>query len=174
MSTVNKLVQGIRENLTQAGASQKDEIEVMRAMLNDKEYQVGVYGKEGLVDTFCPSDNAREVISSAMIGAAKMNSNEAKQLADEYEFTKKDASNMVSISKEFVNTYMNTGRKLPLGGRENSDVSLVLKEVPEGTRSYPKKVGEDAAGKPIFEKAEAKVPAHNTLKVQGTCPEWLK
>ena len=38
---------------------------------------------------------------------------------------------MINISKQFIHTYLETGRKLPLGGREKSNISLVNKTIPE-------------------------------------------
>lgn len=174
MERVNELVKGIREGLKQQSSSQKDELAVMRAMLNDKEYQVGVYSKEGQIGTFCPAEEARTMISSVISGATKVSLPEAQQLANEYEFTKNDAQNMINISKEFVNTYLETGRKLPLGGRETSDVSLLKKDVAESTRSFPKQIGVDEQGNKLFETGETKVPAHSSVKVFGSCPSWLK
>ena len=34
---------------------------------------------------------------------------------------KKEAEKFVNVSKEFVNTYLGTKRKLPLGGREKTN-----------------------------------------------------
>lgn len=174
MENVNALVKSIREGLTQQNSSQKDEVAVMRAMLNDREYQVGVYGKEGQIGTFCPASEAREMAASVIAGAAKIATAEARQLADEYDFTKSDAQNMVNISKEYVNTYLQTGRKLPLGGRETSDVSLMQKNVEATQRTYPKQVGVDQDGNKVYEKATTEVKAHTTIKAQGSCPSWIK
>ncbi len=100
MENVQNLIQTIREGLTQQNSSQKDEVAVMKAMLNDREYQVGIYAKEGQVGTFCPAEEARDMSASIISGATKIAIAEAKQLANEYEFTKNDAQNMVNISKE--------------------------------------------------------------------------
>ena len=40
--TVQSVINGIKENLSQCTASTKDEISVMQTMLNDKTYKVGV------------------------------------------------------------------------------------------------------------------------------------
>lgn len=174
MENVKTLIETIREGLSQQNSSQKDEVSVMKAMLNDREYQVGIYAKEGQIGTFCPAEEARNMSASIISGATKIAIVEAKQLANEYEFTKNDAQSMVNISKEYVNTYLQTGRKLPLGGRETSDVSLIRKEVEATQRTYPKQVGVDQDGNKIFEKATTEVKAHSTIKAQGSCPSWIK
>lgn len=174
MENVKSIIESIRDNLSQRGSSQKDEVTVMKAMLNDREYQVGIYSKEGQIGTFCPAEEAREMSASIISGATKISMNEAKQLANDYEFSKNDAQNMINISKEYINTYLQTGRKLPLGGRETSDVSLLRKDVEASQTTYPKCVGEDANGKKIYENQPIEIKAHSSIKVQGSCPEWLK
>ena len=174
MSTVTSLVKEIKDGLSQVSSSNKDEIRVMQAMLNDKDYKVDIYGKDGKEGTYCPAEDAREMIASVISSAAKIPQAEAAKLADDYEFKKSEATTMINISKEFVNTYLQTGRKLPLGGRAKSDVALSLKEVEEGVRTYPKKVGVDAAGKPIYQKAEAKIAAHESIRVSSSCPSWIE
>ena len=47
MEKVTDLIKEINTNLTHASASNRDEVRVMRAFLNDTSYVVGVYGKEG-------------------------------------------------------------------------------------------------------------------------------
>ena len=165
---VKDLVQEIAVNLSQKSASQKDEVRVMQAMLNDKTYVVGEYNKSGKVGEYCPYDDSRKMIANVISAAAKVPAAESKQLASEYEFTKSDANVMVGISKEFVNTYVGTGRKLPLGGRENMNVSLQQKKVDEKKKQFP------VNGVGSSERGEVTIPAHVTLKASGPCPVWLK
>lgn len=173
MENVRNLVNEIRTGLTQKSSSQKDEVRVMKAMLNDREYVVDVYGgAEG--ETFCPAKEAREMISSVIKSTTKISGEEATKLADAHEFNNKEASSMIGISKEFVNTYLETGRKLPLGGRAQSDVSLIQKEVAESERAYPKRVGVNEDGTPKYDRAMVPVKAHKSVKVIAPCPEWIK
>lgn len=180
-TTVRGLINEIREanGLTEDGkkkgskASKKDETRIMRAMLNDFDYEVGVYGKEGLKEAFCPAQVARDVISSVISDTTGITSAEAKELAKAHEFSNSEADGLIAISKEFVNTYVETGRKLPLGAREFSDVSLVQVHVEEGTRTYPKKVGENPDGTPVFENREVLVKPHNKIKAESKKPAWL-
>lgn len=174
MEKVMELISEIKTNLSQTSSSQKDEVRVMKAMLNDREYTVGVYGKDGKECSYCPSADARQMMAGIMSSAAKIPQSEAEKLMSEYEFKKSDATSMISIAKEFTNSFLQTGRKLPLGGREKSDVSLSLKEVEATTRSYPKKVGVNGDGSPRYEKAETKVGAHQSIKVHAPCPSWVK
>ena len=46
------LIKEIKDGITQRTSSNKDEVRVMKAMLNDRTYEVGVYNKTGRVDSF--------------------------------------------------------------------------------------------------------------------------
>ena len=173
-STVLGLVKEIKDNLSQVSSSNKDEIRVMQAMLNDKEYEVGVYTNTGLKETYNPAKDFRTMLSGIVSNTTKISKEESAALVDTYEVTKSDASTMVNVSKEFVNTYINTGRKLPFGGREKSNIAISGKEVKETIKTYPKKVGVNEDGSGRYESGERRVPSHITAKVYGSCPDWVK
>lgn len=164
MEKVKELIESIHGGLTQASSSSKDEVRVMRAMLNDTSYTVDVYGKEGKIGEYCPAEDARALAASIIQGSTKVSAAEAKELAAGYEFKKADAVSMIGISKEFVNTYLDTGRKMSFGNREKSSLSLSQKEKEASTCTYPKKVGVDVDGKGIYETATANVPAYKEIK----------
>lgn len=174
MSETKKLVQEIKEGLSQTSASCKDELKIMKSMLNDKDYRVDVYDNNGVAGSYCPYDDARTMVSSILCTATKISKGEADSLASNYEFKKSESETMINISKEFVNTYLQTGRKLPLGKREKSNVSLSIKEVEETTRMYPKKVGVNSDGSDRYEKVETHVPSYTGIKVIAPCPKWVK
>lgn len=172
---VNDLVKDIHDNLSQKSSSQKDEVRVMQAMLNDKSYAVKVFDKNGDTgETYSPSKDARNMIASVITSTTKISKDEASVLAEDHEFSKNEASSCVNVSKEFVNTYLNTGRKLSFGGREQSNVSIIGKDVDASISRYPKKVGVDDAGNGIYENAEKHVPAHKSARVIAPCPTWVK
>lgn len=174
MSETMNLVKEIKEGLSQTSASCKDELKVMKSMLNDKDYVVDVYNNDGVVGQYSPYEDARTMVSSIISSAAKVSKAEADNLAANYEFKKNESETLVNISKEFVNTYLQTGRKLPLGKREKSNVSLSIKEVEETTRMYPKKVGVNKDGSDRYEKVETHVPSYTGIKVIAPCPKWVK
>lgn len=171
---VLSLVKEIKDNLSQVSSSNKDEVRVMQSMLNDKEYEVGVYTNAGLKETYNPALDYRSMLGNIISSTTKISKEEASSLANEYDVTKADANTMVNVSKEFVNTYIATGRKLPFGGREKSNIALSGKEVPETIKTYPKKVGLNEDGTGRYEFGERRVPSHITAKVYGSCPEWIK
>ena len=177
--TVKELLKDINDGLSQnngvarKSASRKDEIKVMQAMLNDTSYEVDVYNKDGVESTYNPAKDFRNMCSNIISKSAQIPLAEATNLVDKYEVTKSDASSMVNISKEFVNTYIHSGRKLPLGSREYSDVSLGLKKVDESTRLYPTKVGVNDDGSDRYSKTPTVVPAHESVRVYAPCPTWI-
>lgn len=172
---VKTIVQDIKSNLSQKSCSQKDEVKVMQAMLNDKTYKVDIYSKEGKTgETYCPSEDARSIVSSVLTNTAKISKDEASVLAEDHEFSKGEAGSMVGISKEFMNTYLDTGRKISLGGREKSNISFIGKDVEASVSRYPKKVGVDENGKDIYENATKNVPAHKSVRAAAPCPVWVK
>lgn len=173
-SKTMELVNEIKQSLSQVSSSNKDEVRVMQAMLNDTDYEVGVYTNTGLKETYNPAKDFRSMLSSIVSGSAKISKEEASTLIDNHEITKSEANTMVNVSKEFVNTYLGTGRKLPFGGREKMNIALSAKDVEETIKTYPKKVGINEDGTARYETAERKVPAHTTAKVHGSCPDWVK
>lgn len=168
------LINEINTNLSQTSSSKKDEIRVMRAMLNDDSYEVSIYGKQGIEGSYCPAKEFKSMCSNIISGAAKIPKAEADVLVEKYECSKAEATSMINISKEFVNTYLQTGRKLHLGGREKSDVSLSLKKADETVRSYPQKVGVNEDGSAKYSKSPTKINAHESVRVHGPCPSWLR
>lgn len=173
-SVVEQMVADIRTNLSQKSSSHKDEVTVMQAMLNDMSYKVSVYRKDKPIETYCPAEEARAMVSSIISATTKVSGAEADALAKDFQFTKANADTMIGISKEFINTYIQTGRKLPLGGRATSDVSLEAREIKEKECGFPKKIGVDTEGSDIYKNITSKVPAHDGIKAASPCPSWVK
>ena len=157
-------------------SSKKDEVRVMQSMLNDKEYSVKTYNADGTTEDYCPSSDARSALAIALASAAKISKDEATALANEHTFGKEEAAAQVRISKEFVNTYvLEAGRKLPLGGRETSNITLSRKVVAETVNRRP--VKETAPDGTVIHKSvpmDHATPEHLSLKVSASCPTWLK
>lgn len=174
METVEQLIKEIHGVITQTTGSRKDEIRVLKAMVNDKSYKVDLYDKTGKYGSFCPAEAMQDMATSIVSSAAKITHDEARSLINNYEFKKNEVEDLLDISKEFVHTYLHTGRKLNLGGREKSDISLSLKTIESGTRSFPKMVGYDNNGKPIYERGVTKVDGYESMKVYAPCPSWVK
>lgn len=163
--TVREMVSTIKKDLRQASASSKDEVSVMMAMINDKTYKVDELNTDGSVaNTYCPAEVAEELTANIIKGATKVTAAEAEELARNHQFTKKEASAIVTISKEFVNTYLDTGRKLKFGNRDGKSLVLSQKDKEASVCTFPKKVGIDADGTPRYQLAETTIPAYKEVK----------
>lgn len=169
---VQELVQNIKSNLTQKSASSRDETRVMRAMLNDRDFKISTYTNNG-VEQHCPAEDFRDMLSGIVSATTKIPRQEAQALVENYEAKKSDAETMIQLSKDFTNTALRTGRRINLGGTENSNISIQIKEIPESIKRYPKKVGVNDDGSIRYENAESVVPAHEGLKVTSPCPDWV-
>lgn len=172
--TVKGLLEEISNNLSQKSASRKDEIRIMQSMLSDPSYEVSIYGKDGIEDTYNPTNDFRSMCASVMTHTARIPMAEANQLMSDYQVSKSEAGSMINISKEFINTYIQTGRKLPLGPRETSDISLSQKKVEASTRLYPQKIGVNDDGSDRYSKTPTTIPAHDSIRVHAPCPSWVK
>lgn len=167
MTSAYDIIKDVKSNVTQCSSSKKDEITVMQAMMNDTNFSVDVYSKGGKVDEYYPSRELRKVVTNVVASTTHIPVKEATELVNAYEFTRVDAAAMVNMSKEFVNTYLQTGRKLPLGGRKNSDIELMWKSIEDRTTEIPIK-------SETGERLNTFIPAHGGIKAINPCPEWLK
>ncbi len=168
-SKVEELLKDIRVNLTQHSASAKDEVRVMVEMLNDPSYKVSEYSAKGKIGEYCPYEDARKLVASVVASGAKVPVAEAKKIAADYEFSKSEAASMIGISKEFINTYVKTTRKLPLGGREKMSASLSLKEVQAQKKKLPNNgLAANSKG------GEIVIPAHEAIRSSSSCPAWTR
>lgn len=167
MTSAYDIIKEVRDGVTQCSSSKKDEITVMQAMMNDTNYSVDVYSKGGKTDEYYPSRELRKVVSNVVAATTHIPVKEATELVNAYEFTRADAAAMVNMSKEFTVTYLQTGRKLPLGGRKTSNIELMWKNIEDRTTEIPIK-SENG------ERLNTFIPAHGGIKALNPCPEWLK
>lgn len=171
---LKEVLETIKSSVKQHSASTKDEVTVMQAMLNDRDYGVEVYHKSGPTGEFYyPAREFRGMISDIVSSTTKISRDEASAIIDDYDFKRSQARTMVGISKEFINTYLETDRKLKLGGRETSDVSLLKKEFPSGKRRYPSRIGVKDNGEAIIEAREIWVDSYSGIKASSPCPSWV-
>jgi hypothetical protein len=169
MDQVRELIRDIKEGKSQTSVNVKDELNVMKAMLNTRDYEVDVYNNKGVVGTFNPSNAARNTLAIGISAAAKVPMSEAEALSEQHEFGKKEAQNYIDISKQFVLGYGETGRKMKLGTRIDSDVSVSMKDIPSGVTKVPNRVDGTIQGT-----KEVELPAYQKMKVSSPCPKHLK
>lgn len=160
---LKKVLEEAREN-SSSRSNLGLENDVMRNMLNDPNFKVGVY-KEGVgqIDQISMYETSRNLAASIISNAANINKDEAKHLADNYNFNKNEANDFIAISKEFINSYITTGNKINFGAREDINVGICLKHVEEKERVIPP----GGVGNNTDKDKVINTPAYNTLKVTG-------
>ena len=154
-------------------SSQKDEIDMMRAMLNDFSYVNGIYNNSECIGVTCPSVQLRKVLTDTICNVFNLERYEVEQELNKYNFTDKDAEQLISISKQFVVGYLESGRKLPFGQRRNCDISLTMKTVPAHKVFHPIKISKEDGGTETIIK-ETMVPKYDQLRTSCKCPAWKK
>ena len=166
MENAKQIIEEVTKGVKQKSSSRKDEITVMKAIMNDPTYSTDIYNGKDEINTYYPSKDLRKVVTNAVSSITKIPNKEAEELVNQYEFTKSDAQAMVNLSKEFIYSYLQTGRKLSLGGRFNSDVQLMWKNIAAREAKIPTGV--------ISKKENNIIPEHGGIKVINKCPNWIK
>lgn len=163
---INDLMKEIKEvTQKQKAASRVDEIRVMKMMLNDPEYKVSVYDRNrGLIGTRCPREEAVKFVTSTTCAITGLETKSATELASNYEFSKKDAMFFLDNSRDFMETYLSTGRKYPIMQTVDSEAALFIKPVASRVKSNPSSVGASTTI-PSFEKVvcRSKSPKYNKI-----------
>lgn len=164
--TVKSVVSSIKKDLRQSSSSSKDEVTVMMAMMNDKSYKVDeIDSKNGeVVSSYCPAEVAQDLAATIIKGATKVSAAEADELAKNHTFSRKEATAMVTMSKEFINTYLDCGRKIKFGNREGKSLVLSQKDKEASSCTFPKRTGYDDNGKPIYQLASTEIAAYKEVK----------
>lgn len=136
---MNSLMSEIREvTQKQKSSSRVDEIRVMKTMLNDKDFKISIYDKnKGLVGQRSPREEAVKFIASTASAITGLDAKNAAELAEKYEFTKKDAIFLIENGRDFTRTYLSTGRKLPIIQSEDTEASLITRSVETKKRRVP-------------------------------------
>lgn len=162
---MEKMVETVIKEIKESGsskASQKDEVALMRAMLNDPTFACTNVDSKGNPVIFNPCETWKGICSAVVSESTGMTKTEAEGLVANYNVGNTTASQMIDISKNFINTAISTGRKVNLPSREDSKCTLYQEARPEVTAKAPK------TGQTIV------IPAFTKVKAQSTCPLWVK
>lgn len=167
MTELEQLVYDIRKSTSQVSINKVDEVRVMTSMLNDKEFSLGVYDKtQGYIGQRSPHDEAVKFVKNIIGGATGLDSKDSMHLAENYEFTKKDANFLLTNMRDFMNVYMTTGRKINIIQSADTDASLFTKPIKATEKLIPDK---DHPG------STKKVPTlgYTKLVSSSKCPKYL-
>ena len=139
-SELDQLINEIKEGTNQIAINKVDEIRVMRCMLNDPNFRLGVYDRNfGYVGDKCPHDDAVNFAKNIIAGSTGLDGRESKHLAENYEFTKRDASFLLENMRDFLQVYTSTGRKINIMQTAETEACLFTKTVTAGNKSVPDK-----------------------------------
>ena len=167
MTEMEKLIGEIKEATSkQVSINKADEIKLMTTMLNDPEFSVGIYDKKlGYIGQKCPHDEAVSFVADVIQRSTGLDKSDSKHLADNLEFTKKDANFLLNNMRSFLSTYVNTGRKINLIQDEKTEANVFIRNIPASTKIIPDK---DNSGN----NKTIKTAPYIKLVSQSRCPKY--
>lgn len=139
-SELEQLISQIKSETKQISINKSDEVKVMTSMLNDKDFSLSVYDKRlGYIGQKCPHDDAVKFVSDVISRATGLDKNDSNHLADNYEFSKKDANFLLSNMRDFIQVYTTTGRKINIMQSSATEANLYTREIAASTKNIPDK-----------------------------------
>ncbi len=154
-TNTDKTLQDIINNTTQIAVNRIDEVTVMQSMLNDSDFKIALYNsKKGYYGSRCPREEALSISIDILSGATGMSSKEARALVEGYEYTKRDAQKFINIGKDFVSTYLQSGRKLNVISEERGECYISMNYKSEHTKTVP---NNDKPGTTITKNIDEKI-----------------
>lgn len=139
-SELEQLISKIKSEVKTVSINKVDEVLVMRSMLNDPNFSLGIYDKnQGYIGQRCPHNEAVGFLKNVISGATGLDRKDSEVLAENYEFSKKDANYMLSNMRDFITVYTSTGRKLNVIQNANTEACLYAKSVGATKKQVPDK-----------------------------------
>ena len=137
-SELDGLISEIKKSTKQTSINKIDEVRVMKCMLNDPDFKIGVYDRTvGYIGDKCPHEDAVMFVKNIIAGATGLDGKDSRHLAEGYEFTKKDAVFLIDNMRDFINVYSSTGRKINIMQNGTTEANLFTKEVAATNKSIP-------------------------------------
>lgn len=165
-SELEQLVSEIKKNTTQIAINRVDEVKVMKSMLNDKNFSIGVYDKNlGYIGQKSPHDEAVRFVKGIVAGATGLDNKDAQVLAEGYQFNNKDANFLLSNMRDFLFVYTGTGRKINVMQSADTEASLYIREIESTKKQVPDK---DNPGKT----KEVTTSPYTKLVSVSKCPKY--
>lgn len=139
-SALETMIDNIKSSTSQIAINKVDEVKVMQCMLNDKDFSLGVYEKNiGYVGQRCPHDEGVKFVKNIIMGSTGLDGKDSKHLAENYEFTKRDANFLLDNMRDFIKVYMNSGRKMNIMQGPSTEACIHIKPVNSSVKSIPDK-----------------------------------
>ena len=167
-SELEVLIADIKKNTKQTAINKVDEVRVMKSMLNDKDFSIGVYDKaQGYIGQKCPHDDAVKFVKNIVAGATGLDSKDSMHLAQNYEFTNRDANFLLSNMRDFLYVYTGTGRKINIIQSADTEAAIFIREAKASDKLIPDK---DNPGKT----KKVRTSAYTKLVSNSKCPRYNK
>ena len=78
-SELEQLISEIKKNTNQIAINKVDEVKVMKSMLNDKNFSIGVYDRNiGYIGQKCPHNDAVKFVKGVIAGATGLDNKDAQ------------------------------------------------------------------------------------------------
>ena len=139
-SELEQIISDIKRNTSQIAINKVDEVRVMKSMLNDKDFTIGIYDKNnGYIGQKSPHNEAVKFAKNIIAGSTGLDSKDAMHLAENYEFTKRDANFLLDNMRDFMQVYMSTGRKINIMQTESTEACLNTTVVKSRDKKIPDK-----------------------------------
>ena len=139
-SELEQLISDIKKQVKTRSINKVDEVLVMKSMLNDKNFTLGVYDKnQGYIGQRSPHQEAVGFVKNVIAGATGLDRKDSAVLADNYEFTKKDANFLLTNMRDFLSIYTGTGRKINVIQNANTEACIFTREVKPTQKKIPEK-----------------------------------
>lgn len=139
-SELELVIDEIKQNTKQIAINKVDENRIMRCMLNDKDFRIGIYDRNlGYIGEKCPHDEAVTFVKNIISGSTGLDGKDSKHLAENYEFTKRDAGFLLDNMRDFIQVYTSTGRKINIMQTADTEACLYTKNISAGVKSVPDK-----------------------------------
>lgn len=139
-SELEGLISEIKNSTNQISINKVDEVRVMRSMLNDPNFTIGVYDRsQGYIGQKCPHNDAVKFVKNIVQDATGLDGKDAQHLAEQYSFSNRDANFLITNMKDFLNVYTKTGRKINVMQTADTEASLYIKEVEAMNKKIPDK-----------------------------------
>ena len=165
-SELETLIADIKKNTHQVAINKVDEVRVMRSMLNDPNFSIGVYDKaQGYIGQKSPRDGAVKFVKNIVQGATGLDSKDSMHLAQNYQFTNRDANFLLDNMRDFLYVYTGTGRKINVMQSADTEASLFIREVQSTDKQIPDK---DNPGKT----KTVKTSPYTKLISSSKCPRY--
>lgn len=140
MTELEGIISEIKKTATQKAINKVDEVRVMKSMLNDPDFTIGVYDKTiGYVGQKSPHKEAVSFVKDIITGTTHLDNKDSQILAENYKFTNRNANFLLDNMRDFLYVYTGTGRKINVIQSAQSETCLFAKDVQSVNKTVPDK-----------------------------------